>query len=116
MTIERKNERTALHRPAIFGPGSSARAYCPHRFWPREMPRTFTALLTCAFAASLRAASPGAVMPTLPAETLAGKQVSVPIDLPNVPCVLIVGFPSAPGLRRSSGRDAWTAWQGPMLL
>ena len=59
------------------------------------MKRPLATLLICAFAIASRAVTAAAVMPALPAESLSGTQLSVPMDLPNVPCLLVVGFSKA---------------------
>jgi hypothetical protein len=59
------------------------------------MKRLLPALLICAFVIASRAVPAGAVMPALPTESLSGRQLSVPMDLPSVPCLLVVGYSKA---------------------
>jgi hypothetical protein len=54
------------------------------------------AVLVVGAAASTAAAS-DPVIPVLPVESLSSKQLSLPADLPDVPCVFIVGFSKASG-------------------
>jgi len=54
------------------------------------------AVLVLGAALSTTAAS-GPVIPVLPVESLSSKQLSLPADLPDVPCVFIVGFSRASG-------------------
>lgn len=46
-------------------------------------------------AATSTAAASDPVIPLLPVESLSSKQLSLPADLPDVPCVFIVGFSKA---------------------